>query len=45
MGYGLYFWPIPVMANIGSLVGAEFKAPSKYIWFIPVRKERGRISC
>jgi hypothetical protein len=24
------------MANIGGLIGAEYGAPSKYIWFIPV---------
>jgi hypothetical protein len=36
LGYGLSFWPIPVMANIGGSVAAEFGAPEKYIWFIPV---------
>ncbi|KAB5560332.1 fungal trichothecene efflux pump [Coniochaeta sp. 2T2.1] len=35
LGYGLSFWPIPVMANIGGAVAAEFGQPNKYIWFIP----------
>ncbi|KIW40308.1 uncharacterized protein PV06_07515 [Exophiala oligosperma] len=34
-GYGLSFWPIPVMANIGGLVAAELDAPEKAYWFIP----------
>ncbi|KIW78193.1 hypothetical protein Z517_08026 [Fonsecaea pedrosoi CBS 271.37] len=34
-GYGLSFWPIPVMANIGGLIAGELDAPSEYIWFIP----------
>jgi hypothetical protein len=36
MGYGLSFWPIPVIANIGGLLGREFNAPTEYVWFIPV---------
>lgn len=36
MGYGLSFWPIPVMASIGGLIGNEFGEPNKYVWFIPV---------
>ncbi|EXJ56092.1 hypothetical protein A1O7_09023 [Cladophialophora yegresii CBS 114405] len=34
-GYGLSFWPIPVMANIGGLVAAELGEPEKAYWFIP----------
>lgn len=35
LGYGLSFWPIPVMANIGGAVATEFGSPNKSIWFIP----------
>lgn len=35
MGYGLSFWPIPVMAAIQSQIAAEFGTPTAYIWFIP----------
>ncbi|KAF2715467.1 MFS general substrate transporter [Pleomassaria siparia CBS 279.74] len=34
-GYGLSFWPIPVMANIGGLVAGSFGQPNSYVWFIP----------
>jgi hypothetical protein len=33
--YRLSFWPIPVMANIGTQVATEVHAPLKSIWFIP----------
>ncbi len=36
-GYGLSFWPIPVMASIGGFIGNEFGELDKYVWFIPVR--------
>ncbi|KAI9812935.1 MAG: hypothetical protein M1827_004453 [Pycnora praestabilis] len=35
MGYGLSFWPVPLMAAIETDVAAELGAPEKYIWFIP----------
>ncbi|KAI9878049.1 MAG: peroxiredoxin prx5 [Pleopsidium flavum] len=35
MGYGLSFWPIPIMATIYSDVATSFGTPNKYIWFIP----------
>lgn len=35
MGYGLSFWPIPIMATIYSEVATSFGTPTKYIWFIP----------
>lgn len=35
MGYGLSFWPIPVMAAIQSEIAASFDTPTEYIWFIP----------
>lgn len=35
MGYGLSFWPIPVMAAIGTQVATSFNTPEKGIWFIP----------
>ncbi|KAI1621285.1 fungal trichothecene efflux pump-domain-containing protein [Exophiala viscosa] len=34
-GYGLSFWPIPVMASIGSLVATELGEPSRAYWIIP----------
>ncbi|KAF9739444.1 hypothetical protein PMIN02_000178 [Paraphaeosphaeria minitans] len=34
-GYGLSFWPIPVMANIGGLIATSFDQPASYMWFIP----------
>lgn len=35
MGYGLSFWPIPVLANIAVAVAAELGTPEDVIWFIP----------
>lgn len=35
MGYGLSFWPIPIMATIQSEIAASFGTSTKYIWFIP----------
>ncbi|OAG09948.1 MFS general substrate transporter [Paraphaeosphaeria sporulosa] len=34
-GYGLSFWPIPVMANIGGLIATSFDQPTSYVWYIP----------
>ncbi|KAK5032456.1 hypothetical protein LTR13_007279 [Exophiala sideris] len=34
-GYGLSFWPIPVMASIGSLVATELGEPTRAYWIIP----------
>ena len=35
MGYGLSFWPIPVMAAIGTQVATELGQPQKVGWIIP----------
>jgi predicted MFS family arabinose efflux permease len=35
MGYGLSFWPIPVMAAIQSQIAAQTGSPEKVGWFIP----------
>ncbi|KAG9230345.1 putative Isotrichodermin C-15 hydroxylase [Amylocarpus encephaloides] len=35
LGYGLSFWPIPVLAAIQSEVAASFGTPNEFIWFIP----------
>ncbi|KAL2014360.1 hypothetical protein VTN00DRAFT_1885 [Thermoascus crustaceus] len=35
-GYGLSFWPIPVMAAIGSVVSTDLDEPNKYVWFVPL---------
>ncbi|KAK2743343.1 hypothetical protein FQN55_007278 [Onygenales sp. PD_40] len=34
-GYGLSFWPIPVMAVIAGDVASEMGNPSKFVWYIP----------
>ncbi|KAE8146588.1 MFS general substrate transporter [Aspergillus avenaceus] len=34
-GYGLSFWPVPVMAAIGTSVSADLGDPSGYMWYIP----------
>lgn len=36
-GYGLSFFPVPVMAAIGTLISADMGDPTGYIWFVPVR--------
>lgn len=35
-GYGLSFWPVPVMSAIGTMVSAELGQASDYVWFVPV---------
>jgi hypothetical protein len=35
MGYGLSFWPIPVMAAIESQIATGFGNPAQAVWFIP----------
>jgi hypothetical protein len=35
MGYGLSFWPIPVMAAIESQIATNFGNPAQAVWFIP----------
>ena len=35
MGYGLSFWPIPVMAAIESGVATELGNAARASWFIP----------
>ncbi|KAL5337483.1 fungal trichothecene efflux pump [Aspergillus crustosus] len=34
-GYGLSFWPVPVVSAIGTLVSADMGTPNGYIWFVP----------
>ncbi|EYE93858.1 MFS general substrate transporter [Aspergillus ruber CBS 135680] len=34
-GYGLSFWPVPVVAAIGSTVSADLGEPNAYVWFTP----------
>ncbi|KAL4989900.1 fungal trichothecene efflux pump [Aspergillus falconensis] len=34
-GYGLSFWPVPVVSAIGTLVSADMGDPTGYIWFVP----------
>ncbi|KAJ5179214.1 Major facilitator superfamily domain general substrate transporter [Penicillium capsulatum] len=34
-GYGLSFWPVPVMSAIGTLISADMGEPNGYIWFVP----------
>ncbi|KAJ5105060.1 hypothetical protein NUU61_002407 [Penicillium alfredii] len=34
-GYGLSFWPIPVMSAIGTLISKDMGEPTGYIWFVP----------
>ncbi|CAG8047990.1 unnamed protein product [Penicillium nalgiovense] len=35
-GYGLSFWPIPVVSAIGTMISADMGDPTGYIWFVPV---------
>lgn len=35
MGYGLSFWPIPVMAAIESQIATGFGNAAQAVWFIP----------
>ncbi|PLN84044.1 MFS general substrate transporter [Aspergillus taichungensis] len=35
-GYGLSFWPVPVMSAIGVTVSAELGDPAGYMWYIPL---------
>jgi hypothetical protein len=35
MGYGLSFWPIPVMAAIETQIATSLGEPGKVGWFIP----------
>ncbi len=35
MGYGLSFWPIPVMAAIESQIATSLGNPARAVWFIP----------
>ncbi|RFU26282.1 hypothetical protein B7463_g10045, partial [Scytalidium lignicola] len=35
LGYGTSFWPIPVMAAVGSNIAAEFGNAGDAAWFIP----------
>ena len=35
MGFGLSFWPVPVMGNIGSSLSSELQNPSASAWFVP----------
>ncbi|KAJ5199457.1 Major facilitator superfamily domain general substrate transporter [Penicillium cf. griseofulvum] len=34
-GYGLSFWPVPVVSAIGSMISADMGDPTGYIWFVP----------
>ncbi|KAJ5874568.1 uncharacterized protein N7529_002998 [Penicillium soppii] len=34
-GYGLSFWPIPVVAAIGTMISADMGDSTGYIWFVP----------
>ncbi|KAJ6117927.1 hypothetical protein N7523_005678 [Penicillium sp. IBT 18751x] len=34
-GYGLSFWPVPVVSVIGTFIAADMGDPSGYIWFVP----------
>ncbi|KAJ6021890.1 hypothetical protein N7540_007394 [Penicillium herquei] len=34
-GYGLSFWPVPVVSAIGSSLSAEMGDANGYIWFVP----------
>ncbi|KAJ5523217.1 peroxiredoxin prx5 [Penicillium frequentans] len=34
-GYGLSFWPIPVVSAIGSSVSADLGDANGYVWFVP----------
>ncbi|KAL4880654.1 fungal trichothecene efflux pump [Aspergillus karnatakaensis] len=34
-GYGLSFWPVPVVSAIGTMVSADMGDPNGYIWFVP----------
>ncbi|KAJ5518785.1 Major facilitator superfamily domain general substrate transporter [Penicillium expansum] len=34
-GYGLLFWPIPVVSAIGTMISADMGDPTGYIWFVP----------
>lgn len=34
-GYGLSFWPVPLMAAIGPQVATQLGGTGKSIWFIP----------
>ncbi|KAJ6128223.1 hypothetical protein N7471_009440 [Penicillium samsonianum] len=34
-GYGLSFWPIPVVSAIGTMISADMGDPTGYIWFVP----------
>ncbi|KAJ5360074.1 Major facilitator superfamily domain general substrate transporter [Penicillium concentricum] len=38
-GYGLYFWPVPVVSTIDTMISADMGDPTGYIWLVPVRKE------
>ena len=35
MGYGLSFWPVPILAAIGGGVSASLGDPNGYVWYIP----------
>ncbi|KAK4870079.1 hypothetical protein LT330_005133 [Penicillium expansum] len=34
-GYGLSFWPIPVVSAIGTMISTDMGDPTGYIWFVP----------
>ncbi|BCS23521.1 peroxiredoxin prx5 [Aspergillus puulaauensis] len=34
-GYGLSFWPVPVVSAIGTMVATDMGDPTGYIWFVP----------
>ncbi|KAJ5698367.1 hypothetical protein N7462_000372 [Penicillium macrosclerotiorum] len=34
-GYGLSFWPVPVVSAIGSELSADMGEANGYIWFVP----------
>ncbi|KAJ5958950.1 uncharacterized protein N7479_006100 [Penicillium vulpinum] len=35
IGYGLSFWPVPVVSAIGNMISADMGDPTGYIWFVP----------
>ncbi|CAG7921994.1 unnamed protein product [Penicillium olsonii] len=35
-GYGLSFWPVPVVSAIGTNISTDMGDPTGYIWFVPV---------
>lgn len=43
-GYGLSFWPVPVLSAIGTMISAELGDASEYVWFVPVCRSMGALA-